>query len=151
MTFMCYCFVMGNLWVKYYVDHTQEKGFTPYEAVTFTTVAGVGNLICQICHGPIIDKGGMVLRPAMVMFTIVGSVTLLIDPWINSYWLLMANAFISFGCYGALRPMNYIFTRELLGYELLVSAFSWMELMKGILCFSLGYFPGKVPCISIIL
>ena len=134
--------IVGNLWVIYYVDHIQAKGFTAYDAVTFTTAAGVGSLISKIGHGPLIDKGWLKLRAAIVMLTVVGSLTLLIDPWTNSYWLLMVNEFVYLSCYGVLISLNDILTRELLGIEVLANAFSWMQLMNGILCFCLGFLPG---------
>ena len=147
LVYICNNFVAGH-WYIYYVAHVQAKGFTVHDAVAFTTAAAVGNLIFKICYGPFIDKGFVRLRPAIVMLTVVGSVCLLIDPWMNSYWLMMVNAFFFCGSSGALSPLNDSFTKELVGTELLACAFSWMELLMGILSFCLGFFPGKVQCLN---
>ena len=136
--------LVANCWFIYYVDHIQQKGFSPQDAVAFTTAAGLGSLIFKIGFGPVIDRGFLKLRCSIILLTIIGSVTLLIDPWINSYWLLMASAFIFLGCAGGLNSINDMFTKELVGSEFLASAFSWMELMAGILSFAIGFFPGKV-------
>ena len=134
----------ANLWFIYYVDHIQQKGFSPQDAVAFTTAAGLGNLIFKIIFAPIIDLGFLRVRCSIILLTIIGSVTLLTDPWINSYWLLMASAFIFYGCFGGVLLMNDILIKELVGSEFLASALSWMELITGILSFALGFLPGKI-------
>ncbi|XP_038075503.1 monocarboxylate transporter 12-like [Patiria miniata] len=132
----------GAQWYIYYISQAEAKGFSPYDAVTFTTAAGVGNLLIKILSGPIVDRGLLKLRPAIVLTIMLSSSALLITPLVNSYWLMMANASIFYGAFGAVVSLNDLYTRELLGTDLLACAFAWMELVTAVLCFSLGFFPG---------
>ena len=57
---------------------------------------------------------------------------------------MMANSFIFNGMNGAISSLSDIFTREVLGPDVLVSAFSWMDLVAAALQFMLGFYPGKI-------
>ncbi|XP_038074047.1 monocarboxylate transporter 12-like [Patiria miniata] len=139
--FICSRFV-GDQWMIYYVSQAEAKGFSPHDAVTFTTAGGVGNVVSKILLGVIVDKSLLKLRPVIaLMITLISSV-FLITPWINSYWLMMVTAVIYCSGHGAIASLNDLYTRELLGTDLLACAFAWMELVTAIFSFSLGFFPG---------
>ncbi|XP_038071499.1 monocarboxylate transporter 13-like [Patiria miniata] len=135
---------VNNQWLLFYVSQAQAKGFSAYDAVTFTTAAGVGNLFFKIFAGPIIDRGLLKLRPGIIMMIVVCSFALLITPWVDLYWLMIVNAFVFFGASGILSVMSDLYTRELLGVELLACAFSWMNLIGAMLNFCLGFIPGWI-------
>ncbi|XP_038065005.1 monocarboxylate transporter 12-like [Patiria miniata] len=141
VVFTCSRFVSDH-WLIYYVSQAEAKGFSPYEAVTFTTAAGVGNIVFKAVFGPVVDRGLLRMRPAMVLMITLGSLSLLITPWVNSYWLMMIDAVVYFGGAGVLVALNDLYTRELLGTDLLACAFAWMELVTAMLSFSLGFLPG---------
>ncbi|XP_038066802.1 monocarboxylate transporter 12-like [Patiria miniata] len=135
-------FFVSSLWLIYFVAYTEAKGFSGYEAVTFTMAGGIGNLVLKIMVGVIVDRGLLKLRLSMSVMIIVNSVALLVLPWMNSYWLMVANAFIFNGFNGALSSLIDIYTRELLGAEDLLSAFSLMDLVATAFQQTLGFFPG---------
>ncbi|XP_038045110.1 monocarboxylate transporter 12-like [Patiria miniata] len=139
--FICSRFV-SDQWMIYYVSQAEAKGFSPYDAVTFTTAAGGGNVVFRILLGCIVDKGWLKLRPVIALMITLSSSAMLITPWINSYWLMMVTAVFYSGSSGAGASLNDLYTRELLGPDLLACAFAWMELVTAILGFSLGFFPG---------
>ncbi|XP_038053897.1 monocarboxylate transporter 12-like [Patiria miniata] len=143
VTSLCALYV-DDYWLIYYVSQAEAKGFSPYDAVTFTTAGGVGNIVSGILLGFIVDRNVLKLRPALALSIILSSLALLIAPWVNSYWLMMTGAFVFCGGNGAIALLNDLYTRELLGTDLLVYAFAWMEMLTAILGFSLGFFPGWI-------
>ncbi|XP_038053991.1 monocarboxylate transporter 12-like [Patiria miniata] len=144
--FTAVIFILGRFvddhWLIYYVSQAEAKGFSPYEAVTFTTAGGVGSVVSRIVFGFIVDRNLLNLRPALVLMIVLSSSALLIAPWLNTYWLMMAGSFVFCAGNGAIALLNDLYTRELLGTDLLVCAFAWMEMLTAILGFSLGFFPG---------
>ncbi|XP_038071628.1 monocarboxylate transporter 12-like [Patiria miniata] len=139
--FICSRFA-SDQWMIYYVSQAEAKGFSPYDAVTFTTAGGVGNVISRILLGCFVDKGLLKLRPVIALVITLSALAILITPWVNSYWLMMTTSVIYCGGFGAEASLNDLYTRELLGPDLLACAFAWMELATAILSFSLGFFPG---------
>ncbi len=139
----------GILWFAYFIDHVQAKGFTAYDAVLFTTVGGLANVIIKILTGPIIDRGILPLRAALVIYTLAASTCLIVDPWMNSYWLMVVNVFILYGSLGTVGALVDILTRELVGPELLANVFSWMKFVSGVAFFCSGFFPGNYPKIRL--
>ncbi|XP_022104115.1 monocarboxylate transporter 12-like [Acanthaster planci] len=139
----CHVFV-GSLWLIYFVAYAESKGFSGYEAVTFTTCAGIGSLVFKVFNGYVVDQGWIELRWALLILIIISGLALFLLPLLSSYWLMIVNAFIFNGCVGGLSSIGDIYTRELLGAEDLVSAFSWMDLITAIFQISLGFFPGWI-------
>ncbi|XP_038072429.1 monocarboxylate transporter 12-like isoform X2 [Patiria miniata] len=139
--FICRRFVVDQ-WMIYFISQAGVKDFSPYDAVTFTTAGGVGNVVTKILLGVIVDKGLLKLRPVIALMITLSSSAILITPWINSYWLMMVTTVVYFSSQGTLALLNDLYTRELLGPDLLTCAFAWMDLASAILSFSLGFFPG---------
>ncbi|XP_038073186.1 monocarboxylate transporter 12-like isoform X2 [Patiria miniata] len=139
--FLCYRFA-GAIWQIFFVAQAQAKGFSAYNAVMFTAAGGLGSIAAKIVFGPLVDRALLKLRHALAIVIVVGSLTFVTVPWMNSYWLMMSNAFLCFGAIGATGALSDLFTRELLGVDLLVTAFSWMQLLSGAILFSVGFFPG---------
>ncbi|XP_022104891.1 monocarboxylate transporter 12-like isoform X3 [Acanthaster planci] len=139
--FICNVFV-NDLWTIYFISLAQVKGFSPYDAVTFSSVAGITNVIFKVVCGLIVDRGWFKLRPTIVLMTASSSLSLLITPWLTSFWSMMASAVVFVSASGTLYSLNDIYTRELLGVDLLACAFSWMNLMTAVFDFGLGFFPG---------
>ena len=148
VVFICIIFV-SDLWAIYFVSLAEAKGFSPYDAVTFTSVAGVSSIILRVGFGPIVDRGWLKLRPAILLMTVFCSLSLLITPWLNSFWSLMASTVVSYSTSATLYSLNDLYTRELLGADLLACAFGWMKLVAAVLNFSLGFFPGKASYMQI--
>ena len=140
--FVCIVFV-NDLWLIYFLSLAEAKGFSPYDAVTFTSVAGVSSMISKLGLGFIVDRGWLKLRPAILLMTVFCSLSLLITPWLNSFWSLMASTVVSYSTSATLYSLNDLYTRELLGADLLACAFGWMKLVAAVFMFSLGFFPGK--------
>ncbi|XP_022104111.1 monocarboxylate transporter 12-like [Acanthaster planci] len=135
---------VGSLWMIYLVAYAESKGFSGYEAVTFTTVAGIGNLVIKILFGFMVDRGWLKLRQALLISIVNCALALSTLPLVNSYWLMMVNALIFNGFVGVQGSLSDIYTRELLGVEDLVSAFSWMDLLTALIQIALGFFPGWI-------
>ena len=135
--------LVNDLWVIYFVAHAEANGFSLADAVLFTSVAGVGNLLVKVLHGPIVDWGWIKLRPMIVLMTTVAMLCLFADPWMNTFWLMLINAVVFMGTSGALGSLIDLYTKDLLGADQLVNAFSWMGVMGGFATFGLGFFPGE--------
>ena len=56
---------------------------------------------------------------------------------------MAASAVVFVDTSGVLYSLNDLYTRELLGADLLACAFGWMKLVAAVFMFSLGFFPGK--------
>ncbi|XP_022098564.1 monocarboxylate transporter 12-like [Acanthaster planci] len=136
--------IVSSLWLIYFVAYAESKGFSGYEAVTFITAGGIGNLIFKILAGLVVDRGWLKLRLALLISILISGFTQFTLPWLNSYWLIMANALIFNGFVGAEASLTDIYTRELLGAEDLVSTFSWMDLVTAIIQIACGFFPGWI-------
>ena len=118
------------------------KGFTLTDAVVFSTVAGVAKLVSKIILGFLVDRDFVKLRPALLILSIGCAICLVTDMWLKSYWLVLVITAIYVSFNGSISSLVDVYTRELIGTECLASAFSWMELMNGILTFSGGFVPG---------
>ncbi|XP_071803118.1 monocarboxylate transporter 12-like [Asterias amurensis] len=136
--------MVDTFWCIYYVDHVVLKGFTANDAIVLSTVAGVVKLFFKILVGVVVDKKVLKLRPAMAVLAIGCAISLITDPWMKSYGLVLVNVAIYTSFAGALNSLTDVYARELLGTELLASAFSWMELINGVLIFVGGFLPGLI-------
>ncbi len=121
---------------------THWVGFSAEDAVVLCTVAGVSKLIGRLLNGPLVDRGILNVRLFMGVLLTLISLSLLTDPWMNSYWLALVNVVVYSNAVGALGSLVDVFTRELIGPDLLTCAFSWMELVTGLLLSSCGFLPG---------
>ena len=106
-------------------------------------------MISKLGLGFIVDRGWLKLRPAILLMTVFCSLSLLITPWLNSFWSLMASTVVSYSTSATLYSLNDLYTRELLGADLLACAFGWMKLVAAVFMFSLGFFPGKDSFVQI--
>ncbi|XP_071809498.1 monocarboxylate transporter 12-like [Asterias amurensis] len=136
--------VVDAFWSIYYVNHVEVKGFTSDDAVVFITAAGVAKLFSKIGFGILVDRGILKLRPALAIVIIVPMICLIIDPWMDSYWLLLINVVIFAAFSSALASLNDVYTRELIGRDLIACAFSWMGLAIGVITFCSGFLPGWI-------
>ncbi|XP_022100013.1 monocarboxylate transporter 12-like isoform X2 [Acanthaster planci] len=136
-------YITCDLWLMYFVVYAETKGFSGYEAVTFTLAGGIGNIVFKIVLGLILDRGLLNLRLSLFSTIIASSLGLLTLPWINTYWMMMVNAFLFQGLSGMTATMSDIYTRDLFGAEDLVPAFSWIGVFTAALALAFGFFPGK--------
>ncbi|XP_071798844.1 monocarboxylate transporter 12-like [Asterias amurensis] len=136
--------LLCTVWSVYYVDHILNKGFSAEDAIVFCTAAGVTNLTAKLFIGPLVDRGVLKLRTLMATLLTLCSISLLTDPWMNSYWLAIVNVAIFISTNGGVASLNDVYMRELIGPELLTCAFSWMELVTGIVVSCSGFFPGLI-------
>ncbi|XP_022104112.1 monocarboxylate transporter 11-like [Acanthaster planci] len=133
--------LVGGLWLIYFVAYAESKGFSGPEAVTFTTAAGIGNLVIKILVGIVVDRCWLKLRLTLLVSITNCSLALFTLPWMNSYWLMLINAIIFNGFIGVQASLSDIYTRELLGAEDLVPAFSSMGLISATIHITFGFFP----------
>ncbi|XP_033638148.1 monocarboxylate transporter 12-like [Asterias rubens] len=136
--------LLHTLWSVYYVDHILNKGFSAEDAIVFCTAAGVAKLTAKLLTGPLVDRGVLKLRTLMAILLTLCSITLLTDPWMNSFWLAIVNVAIYDFTNGGVSSLVDVYTRELIGPELLTCAFSRMELVAGIVVSCSGFFPGLI-------
>ncbi|XP_022081535.1 monocarboxylate transporter 13-like isoform X2 [Acanthaster planci] len=137
-------FFNDGLWLIYFVSYAETKGFSDYEAVTFVTFGGIGNLVFKIGLGPVIDRGLLKIRAAMLVMMVPNSLALLVLPWTNSFWSMAVNSFVFNGLNGAISGLGDMYTREMLGTKKLVYVFSWIDLVSSAFHLSLGFFPGLI-------
>ncbi|XP_022100162.1 uncharacterized protein LOC110984348 isoform X2 [Acanthaster planci] len=130
------------MWIIYIVSYAKAKGFSGYEAVTFSLAGGIGNVVFKIVFSLILYKGLLKMRPSLFVTTIACSVTLLTLPWMSTYWIMMINAFLYYGLSGMIAILGDIYTRDLFGDENLVPAFSWLAVFTAALTIAFGFFPG---------
>ena len=140
--------LLHTLWSVYYVDHILNKGFSAEDAIVFCTAAGVAKLTAKLLTGPLVDRGVLKLRTLMAILLTLCSITLLTDPWMNSFWLAIVNVAIYDFTNGGVSSLVDVYTRELIGPELLTCAFSRMELVAGIVVSCSGFFPGNKVFLS---
>ena len=132
-----------TMWIAYFVSQAQSIGFSPTEAGTFVTVAGVGNLIAKFFQGFITDRVAVSSLTLNTVSVTVASAAYCASPWITSYWAMMVLSFLILFGDGILSTQNDVLVKQVLGDDVLVGAFGWIALKAAMLIFALGFLPGK--------
>ena len=136
--------LVDGAWLVFYVPHLQAKGFSPQVSAALATAAGVGYFFGTLIFAPFVDKGRLKCSTAVMMSSLTLTVSLMVDPVVNS---IVGMAVITF-LYGlstsAMYTLTDVLTKELLGYERLTSGFSWIGAISLGARLLAGFLPGKV-------
>ena len=135
--------VATDMWAVYFVAFALAKGRSLDQAVSLTVAAGLGNVVMKVAVCVLVDRGRLSLRPCQALTTGLGALAFLLSPWLDGFWPLMAGTLVSSVCMGLAFSLLDLFIREVLGVELLVGAYSWLELVTGLAIFALGFYPGE--------
>ena len=132
-----------DMWIIYFISMAQSKGFSPGDAATFVSVAGIGSLIARIAQAFLVDRG--VISPCFLMgitITVI-SVSLGATPWLTSYWMMMTSSLAVLTGNGVLVCLNDVLMKQVLGVEVLASGFGWVGIKASLIVSAFGFLPGE--------
>ena len=79
---------------------------------------------------------------ASILCIVLVSVSLFVEPWLITGWMVAGNAVLFAGAMGSLLGLCDVMTKEFLGYEKMASALGWMGFISGIFRVFSGFIPG---------
>ena len=141
---LCCTHLCFEMWIVYFVAMAQSKGFSPKDAATFVTVAGVGHLIARVILGFILDRWVKSYCIPMGILITIASGMFYATPWLTWYWSMMVSSVLTLFCVGALLCLFDVLYKQLLGVNLLAGAVGWAGIQFAIIRFSLLFFPGRL-------
>ena len=126
-------------WVLFYVPHLVGRGLAPMLAVSLAALAGVCNTVSRAAHGLLIDLGLLRAEYLYLISTSVMVVSLVLDPFLQSYGASMAIG-LAFGvASGISLPIGTVFIKQSVKPEDFVSSVSWSYCFSGIARMLAGY------------
>ncbi|XP_038066395.1 monocarboxylate transporter 12-like [Patiria miniata] len=131
-------------WVIYFVSLSQSCGLSLEEAATIVTVAGVGNLLAKVGQGIVTDRGILPYWVLLAVATAISAAAFCATPWLATYWTLMASALLILIADGVVSCLSDVLTKQVIGVELLASAYGWIGIQNTICRFTLGFIPGLI-------
>ena len=137
-----------GFWRVYFVPHALAKAVSLQDAAYYVTITGIVSFILKIVHGIFVDQGLIGCRALLWITSLVSTIGLLIDPWINSDWQILVCGFMVISSCGVAYNLRDALTKELLGKEMMASAFGWFGLKGGIFRIAVGFLPGKTHLVS---
>ncbi|XP_041453484.1 uncharacterized protein LOC121406540 isoform X1 [Lytechinus variegatus] len=85
--------MVHSAWYIFFVAHALAKGITLSNAVLINLVSGIGEGIGAFLQGPVTDRGWMTPRGMFMMFSLINSVVLFLDPLLSNTMLLTIAGF----------------------------------------------------------
>ena len=140
----CCTHLCFDMWIVYFVSMAQSKGFSPKDAATFVTVAGVGHLITRTIQGFILDRWVKSYCIPMVILITIASAMFYATPWLTWYWSMMVSSVLTLSCMGAVLCLFDVLYKQLLGVNLLAGAIGWAGIQFAIIRFCLVFLPGRL-------
>ena len=128
---VCNMYYVYDTWVIYFVSFAQTVGFSGEDASKFLTVGGIGSLIAKLAQGFIVDRKIMPCWGLLTLIFFISSVSLYVTPWFVSYWGMMATSCLILVSDGFLACLSDVFTKQVLGADLLAGAFGWIGVAGG--------------------
>ncbi|XP_022095691.1 monocarboxylate transporter 12-like isoform X2 [Acanthaster planci] len=134
----------SDMWRIYFVSTAVSKGFSSDDATMFVAVGAVGSLIAKVVQGFIIDRGPLPFWAVLGIGLSVSTATYCTTPWLSSYTTVMISAFLIMTADGFISCLIDVLVKQLLGVDLLSSAYGWMGILTTLLSFTLGFLPGWI-------
>lgn len=144
MLIFCFSAFVLSGWFIYLVPHAIDKGMTPYQASSISMVAAVVSLIGRIGFLPLVEKEIIQLRTAMYAGIALSTVSLLIDPWMNSFWLLMISSSMYFVGRGVYKSLFFVILNANIGADHLASGLGWCLAVAGLFRAAAGVSVGEL-------
>ncbi|XP_071841915.1 monocarboxylate transporter 13-like isoform X3 [Apostichopus japonicus] len=119
-------------WLIYLIPHAIQRGVSPIDATLIASAAGVSNIIARACHGIVIDWKFLTALQMLTLSCILASATLLLDPLMQTYTLLLVGS-LSYGLAGGIIfPVCVVRMKEVVGLDILANALGWSYGFAGI-------------------
>ena len=131
------------MWRIYFVSDAVSKGFSLDDAATFVAVAAIGGLIAKVVQGLIVARGPLSYWAVLGISLAVSTATFCATPFMNSFISVMISASLNMTADGFTGCLVDVPVKDLLGVDLLASAYAWIGMLNPILRFTLGFLPGK--------
>ena len=131
--FLCVCGarLANDFWMVFYVPHLQVKGISPQLSAWLCSAAAIGYICGTVVFVPFINRGMMKCSTGVIIASLVSSVCLVVDPWINGIPALAAITFIFGLALSSLFTLADVLTKDLVGSDWLTSAIGWMAFLCG--------------------
>ena len=135
---------MLSSWFIFFTANTKDsKGFPLSDISSFVSVFGVAKIIGNIACGLLGKCHPMVYIACMLLSVVIASVCYLIDPWMMSYWSIMAYVAVYGLAHSVMYSLQDVIIKDAIGMERLGSAFGWIALISGVFRGLLTFYPGK--------
>ncbi|XP_022089767.1 monocarboxylate transporter 9-like [Acanthaster planci] len=138
------CKTNKNAWIIYFVPAALRKGFTLESAAVMVTVAGIGGLAGTFLASFVVYTEKLTTTAATVVATILAALPHIVNCWMVTDWLLMANAFVLLTGVGAVFTLVAVMLKEYLGQDRLAQAMGWSNFFAGLFRCLGGFIPGFV-------
>ena len=120
-------------WMIFLVPDALNKGLTAQSGALLSTMGGVGTFIGRIIHSPFIDHHILSADQLFVILCIMCAVSFLVDPYLDSYALLLVSAVNVGIATGGLYSICIILTKNAVENDVfLVEAIAWMQFTFGL-------------------
>lgn len=113
LTAFCLWSIATAGWIIFLVSYTITLGYSPQVASFFSSIGGVGTLIGRLLTGPITDIGMLSGRAMFCVLSIGSSATLILYPFVESYWALAIVSFLVGFFVGTPTPVVILMLKEL--------------------------------------
>ncbi|XP_022103231.1 uncharacterized MFS-type transporter YbfB-like isoform X2 [Acanthaster planci] len=114
-------------WLLYFVPHLQAKGFNPQVAASLCIAAAVGFSFGTLIWSPFIDRGLIKSSTAIIITSLVLTLSFVVDPWVHDVIGYAITAFVCGLFSSALYTLTDVITKEIVDNDRLVAAFGWMR------------------------
>ncbi|XP_038065920.1 monocarboxylate transporter 13-like [Patiria miniata] len=129
-------------WLIYLIPHAIEKGISPIDATFLASVAGVTNIIARASHGVLVDRKCLTATQLLAMAAILASVSLLLDPVLNSFETLTA-ASLAYGlASGIYFPISVVVVKDAVHPSKFANALGWSYGFAGVGRMLAGFLTG---------
>ncbi|XP_072037354.1 monocarboxylate transporter 13-like [Amphiura filiformis] len=101
-------------WVIFLVPYTITLGYSAQTASFLSSIGGVGTLIGRLLTGPLTQRGLVTGRVLFIFLSFGSAGTLILYPFVQSYWVLVVISFLVGLCIGTPTPVVIVMLKELL-------------------------------------
>ncbi|XP_071789706.1 monocarboxylate transporter 12-like [Asterias amurensis] len=143
---VCVWTMVYMAWIVYYVQYsTVYKDITLEDASHFIVSYGIGRLTACIVICPLINSVQAVSTYTwLAIAQLLVAVYYAVDPWLISYWAMMANAFMFGNAFAMSSVLIDVATKKVFGKEQMGHAMGLLGIAAGSTILLLLYFPGLI-------
>ncbi|XP_071789705.1 monocarboxylate transporter 12-like [Asterias amurensis] len=135
-----------SAWIIYFVQYsTVYKDFTLEDASQFIVSYGIGRLTACVVISPLVDSVQVVSTYTwLAIAQLLVAVYYAVDPWLISYWAMIANAFVFGNAFSLSSVLIDVATKKVFGKEQMGHAMGLLGVASGSTSLLLLYFPGLI-------
>ena len=147
---VCVWTMVYMAWIVYYVQYiTLYKDFTLEDASHFIVSYGIGRTVACIVICPLINSVQAVSTYTwLAIAQLLVAIYYAVDPWLISYWAMMANAFVFGNAISLSSVLIDVVTKKVFGKEQMGHAMGLLGTAAGSTILLLLYFPGEFMSLS---